>query len=291
MTVAAQMQTASRRPRRYLPAIALLALAAPALAAAVPFRVCAEADNLPFSNARGAGFENKIAALLARDLRRPLRYVWSRQGEGFIRQTLGADACDAVIGVPAQVAGVATTQPYYRSAYVLVSRRDSRLSFADYADPRWHDLKIGLHAIGGDGANSPPAHALALHGLAGQVVGYTLWADDGRPSPQGDVIAAVADGDIDAAIVWGPIAGYFAKAYGRRLNIAPAPAEPALPYQPFAWDIAVAVRQSDQPLRQRLDASLRRHGGAIRRILRDYGIPLIPPEQTATQPPATAPAQ
>ena len=126
-------------------------------------RICAEANNLPFSNDKGEGFENKIAELLAKDLKRSVAYIWQRQGEGFIRQTLGTGACDVVIGVPAQLEGVRTTKPYYRSNYAIVTRKDKHLDLRNYSDPVWRNLKIGLHTFGSDGANSPPAHALGVH--------------------------------------------------------------------------------------------------------------------------------
>jgi quinoprotein dehydrogenase-associated probable ABC transporter substrate-binding protein len=238
------------------------------------FKVCAEAHNLPFSNDKGEGFENKIAQLLAKDLKRTLVYTWQRQGENFIRQTLGTGACDVVIGVPAQLQGVRTTKPYYRSTYAVVTRKANHLNLQSYDDPAWRQLKIG-HTVGSDGANSPPAHALGLHDLGNQIVGYTLWGADDEQAPQGDVIKAVADGSIDVAVVWGPFAGYFAKPFGKRLLVQPAPVEAALPNQPFTWDIAAAVRRDDEALQASLDDSLQRHSIQIQRILKSYGVPIV----------------
>ncbi|MEI6415530.1 MAG: quinoprotein dehydrogenase-associated putative ABC transporter substrate-binding protein [Pseudomonadota bacterium] len=264
-----------RRPPPLL-LVSLLVLAlSPNVRAAETLKVCAEANNLPFSNDKGEGFENKIAELLARDLKRSVAYTWQRQGEGFIRQTLGTGACDVVIGVPAQLEGVRTTKPYYRSTYAIVTRKNSHLDLRTYDDPAWRNLKIGLHTVGSDGSNSPPAHALGLHNLGNQVVGYTMWGADGEAAPQGDVVKAVADGSIDVAIVWGPFAGYFAKPFGNRLVVRPAPVEPALPYQPFVWDIATAVGRDDEALQVKLDGSLQRQSARIERILKNYGVPVV----------------
>ena len=277
------------------PSLLLLALLVFALSENVmadeTLKVCAEANNLPFSNDKGEGFENKIAELLAKDLKRSVAYTWQRQGEGFIRQTLGTAACDVVIGVPAQLEGVRTTKPYYRSVYAIVTRRADQLALRTYDDPAWRALKIGLHTVGSDGANSPPAHALGLHDLGNQVVGYTMWGADGEAPPQGDVVKAVADGSIDVAIVWGPFAGYFAKPFGKKLVVRPAPAEPALPYQPFAWDIAAAVRRDDIALQLKLDDSLRRQSVKIQRILKNYGVPVVKLGPVAVKPQASQLAQ
>ena len=286
-----KMQSSERRSLTLL-LVSLLALALSENApAAETLKVCAEANNLPFSNDKGEGFENKIAELLAKDLKRSVAYTWQRQGEGFIRQTLGTAACDVVIGVPAQLEGVRTTKPYYRSVYAIVTRKDSHLELRTYDDPAWRNLKIGLHTVGNDGSNSPPAHALGLHDLGNQVVGFTMWGADDETAPQGDVVKAVADGSIDVAIVWGPFAGYFAKPFGNRLVVRPAPVEPALPYQPFSWDIAAAVRRDDAALQVRLDDSLRRQSAKIQRILKDYGVPVVKLDPVAVKPPVFHSAQ
>jgi len=267
--------------------IALLALALSENVIAVEtLKVCAEANNLPFSNDKGEGFENKIAVLLAKDLKRSVAYTWQRQGEGFIRQTLGTAACDVVIGVPAQLEGVRVTKPYYRSIYAIVTRKADHLDLRTYDDPAWRNLKIGLHTVGSDGSNSPPAHALGLHNLGSQVVGYTMWGSDGESAPQGDVVKAVADGSIDVAIVWGPFAGYFAKPFGKSLVVRPAPTESALPYQPFAWDIAAAVKRDDEALQVKLDDSLQRQSAKIQRILKNYGVPVVKLGSVAVKPQA-----
>lgn len=276
-----KMKRNDRRPPSLLLVSLLILALSPNIRAAETLKVCAEANNLPFSNDKGEGFENKIAELLAKDLKRPVAYTWQRQGEGFIRQTLGTGACDVVIGVPAQLEGVRTTKPYYRSTYAIVTRKDSHLDLRTYDDPAWRNLKIGLHTVGSDGSNSPPAHALGLHDLGNQVVGYTMWGSDGEAAPQGDVVKAVANGSIDVAIVWGPFAGYFAKPFRNRLVVRPAPVEAALPDQPFVWDIAAAVRRDDEDLQVKLDDSLQRQSARIEHILKNYGVPVAAKLQTS----------
>ena len=131
------------------------------LAAAPPLRVCADPNNLPFSNRQGQGFENKIATLVAAELHRPLVYLWAPQRRGFIRGTLETGRCDVIIGVPAGYGRLQTTRPYYRSSYVFVARRDRALRIRSFDDVRLRALRIGIQVIGDDYANPPPAQALA----------------------------------------------------------------------------------------------------------------------------------
>ena len=257
---------------------AVLALASVCAAHAAPPRVlsiCADPNNLPYSNEHGDGFEDRIAVLLASDLHARVQMVWSMERPGFLRRTLLAQRCDVVMGISPGIRGVATTQPYYRSSYVFVtsSRRDLHLSGFD--DTVLRTLHVGLHAIGADGENVPPAESMAKRGLGTQVVGYTMYDTADIDSPSGRIIDAVAEGDIDAAAVWGPFAGYFAKRYGRRLNIVPIAHDPALPDMPFAYDVAVGVRKADTALREELDAALHRHQAEIAAILADYGVPIV----------------
>jgi len=245
-------------------------------------RVCAEPDNLPFSNEKGEGFENKIASVLAKDLGMPLEYTFLRERKGFLRQTLNANRCDVVIGVPAQLERVRKTQPYYRSSYAIVTRRDRHLDLTSYDDPVWTGLRVGLHTIGDDGSNSPPAHVLGHHHLGANVVGYPLWGAEDEKNPQGDVVKAVAEKKIDVAIVWGPFAGYFAKPFGQGLVVTPAPADPELPNQQMAWDIAMAVRKDDEVLQEKLNQSLERQSKKIQQILKNYHVP-FEPVSTANQ--------
>ena len=238
-----------------------------------PFRVCADPDNLPFSNEAGEGFENRIASVIAEDLKMPLEYTYLRERKGFLRMTLNANRCDVVIGVPSGLERVLKTEPYYRSSYMIVSRKDRHLKLDSYDNADWKSLKIGLHTIGDDGANSPPAHVLGHHQLGGNVVGFPMWGTEGAKDEQGRVVRDVADKKIDAAIVWGPFAGYFAKPYGRTLLVEPAPVDKALPGQVMAWDIVMAVRKDDEALKAKLNDSIQRQHKKIQQILKEYNIP------------------
>jgi len=246
--------------------------------------VCADPSNLPYSNDRMEGFENRIASLLAADLGAELRYRWNMQRRGFFRRTLMAGACDVVISVPAALSIVATTRPYFTSSYVFVTRSRDGLHLASFDDPALRTARIGLHMLGADGANPQPAMALASRGITGRIVGFPMWAGDEVPNPQGKIIEAVASGEIDVAIVWGPFAGFFAKPYGDALRIDPVPPDPRLAGIPFTYAMAIGVRKSDTVLRDRLQAALDRHQPEIDAILRDYGIPLAPPAAGAAGP-------
>ena len=168
-------------------------------------RVCADPNNLPFSNQRGEGFENKIAELLAHDMGERVEYTWWAQRRGFFRNTLKAGACDIVMGLPAGSEMAATTRPYYRSTYVFVSRKDRHLKLASFDDPALKKLKIGIQIIGDDFSNAPPAHALSRRNIVTNIKGYTVYGDYNQPNPPARIVDAVGKGDVDVAIVWGPI--------------------------------------------------------------------------------------
>jgi mxaJ protein len=265
-----------RRLRAALGA-ALLALAAGGGSPAAPtpertLRVCADPNNLPFSNDRGEGFENRIAELVARDRGASLRYTWWAQRRGFFRNTLAAGQCDLVVGVPAAFERVLATRPYYRSSYVFLSRRDRRLAVRSFDDEALRRLKIGVPLVG-DHASTPPAHALAARGIVANVVGYSVYGDYAQDSPPARIVDAVVRGDVDVALVWGPLAGYFARRQSvplRLVRVAP-PAD--LPSLPFVFDIAMGVRKGDTALRDELDDVLRRRHGEIEAILDAYGVP------------------
>ena len=266
-----------RRPIRV--ARGLLAAALGILAASAQareLRVCADPNNLPFSNDRLEGFENRIAALLARDAGAKLTYTWWAQRRGFIRNTLKAGKCDVVMGVPVGLESVLATRPYYRSTYVWVSRARGGTSVRSFDDPRLRKLRIGVQVVGNDYANTPPAHALLRRGLVRNMVGYTLYGDYSQPNPPARILEAVADGNVDVAVVWGPLAGYFATRVATPLVLRPASATDALsPMVPFSYDIGLGVRRGDRDLRDRLDAFLVRRAGAIGRILDAYGVPRV----------------
>jgi quinoprotein dehydrogenase-associated probable ABC transporter substrate-binding protein len=240
-------------------------------------RVCADPNNLPFSNARGEGFENRIAELVARERGEEVRYTWWAQRRGFFRNTLSAGACDVVLGVPAGFERVLATAPYYRSSYVFVTRKDRGAPPRSLDDPALRTLRIGVQLIGDDYANAPPAHALARRGIVTNVVGYPLYGDYAEDSPPARIVDAVARGDVDVAIVWGPLAGFFARRQAVALDLLPVPADPDAPFLPFAFDIAVGVRRADRALRDEIDEVLRRRRTEVESILDAYGVPRLGP--------------
>jgi mxaJ protein len=235
--------------------------------------VCADPNNLPFSSRDGGGFENRLAELVARELDADLAYTWWPQRRGFVRNTLRACSCDVIIGVPSNFELAATTVPYYRSGYVFVTRADRRLAIASLDDRALRDLRIGVQVIGDDGANTPPVHALSARGLARNLVGFTLYGDYSRPHPPSRIIDAVAAGEIDVAVAWGPMAGYFARRATTPLVITPVMPEIDPPYLPFVFDIAMGVRRGDTVLLDELDRVIRRRRDAIDAILARYDVP------------------
>jgi mxaJ protein len=238
-------------------------------------RVCADPNNLPFSNRRLEGFENEIATLVARDMGASVEYTWWAQRRGFLRNTLRAGACDVVLGLPSSVEAALTTRPYYRSSYVFVVRRDRGIGVRSFDDPALRTLRVGVPLAGDDGANPPPVHALAKRGLIDNVVGYSVYGDYARENPPARIIGAVAAGEIDVAVAWGPLAGYFAARQPVPLDIAPVSPRVDLPFLPFVFDIAMGVRREDTALRDELDAILERRRPEIDALLDRYGVPRV----------------
>jgi mxaJ protein len=238
-------------------------------------RVCADPNNLPFSNDKGKGFENGIAELMARDLGTRLRYVWLPQRRGFVRNSLNAGTCDLIVGVPADYEPVRTTKPYYRSTYVFVQRADRGPPIGSLADTLLRHLRIGIHVIGTDYENPPPAHALAARGIIDNVTGYSIYGDYSQPDPPARLVEAVAKGDVDVAIVWGPLAGYFARRQAAPLTLVPVPPASDPTGQPWSFPIAMGVRRQDRGLAAELDRLLEAERPAIRKILEQYHVPLV----------------
>jgi mxaJ protein len=256
-------------------AAVLGALASPADAAGRELRVCADPNNLPFSNQKGQGFENRIAELVAEELDAELSYTWWAQRRGFIRNTLNAGACDVVMGVPAGYELLETTAAYYRSAYVDVYRADKGLDLHSITDPRLRDLRICVHLIGDDGANPPPAHALGAQGIVDNVVGYMIYGDYREPNPPARVIEAVAAGDLDIAAVWGPFGGYFAKHASVPLAAVPITDTAAFAPLRFEFGMAMGVRKDDRALLEELNGIIERRREDIHALLDAYGVPRV----------------
>ncbi len=240
------------------------------------FRVGADSMNFPFSNSQLEGFENKIADLIAKELGTTPSYVWWGQRRGFIRNTMKATLkearCDVVMGVPKGYDLVSWTKPYYRSSYVFVYPEGKGFEINTLDDPILKDLKIGVHLLGNDYMNPPPVHELGRRGIVENVVGYdTFYSDD---NPASTIIDAVVKGDIDVAVVWGPIGGYFAKTQETPLKVVPVPSgENDLP---FTYEICMGVRHGEDAFKAQLEEILVRKHVEIKKILEDYGVPLIP---------------
>ena len=238
-------------------------------------RVCADPNNLPFSNQRGEGFENKLAELLAEDMGERVEYTWWAQRRGFFRNTLKAGVCDVVLGVPSGFEMALTTKPYYRSTYVFLSRKDRHLDVKSFDDPVLKKLRIGVQIIGDDQSNAPPAHALSRRNIIDNVKGFTLYGNYSEPDPPARIVDAVAKGDIDLAIVWGPLAGYFAKQSRVPMEVVPVSPQIDQPFLPFVFDISIGVRREDQELRDQVEQILENRRGEIDRILREYKVPRV----------------
>lgn len=251
----------------------------PAMAGAL-LVVCADPNNLPFSNQSQQGLENKLAALLAKDMGAKVSYVWWAQRRGYVRHTLNEEKCDIWPGVATGVGMVATTRPYYRSTYVFVTRVDKPLNGLTLDDERLRSLSIGVQMIGDNAMNTPPAHALSRRGLIQNVRGYMLYGDYTHPNPPAAIMDAVAKGDIDVAMVWGPLAGYFANRSLTPLRLEPV--KPALDGSqwPMTYDISIGVRRDRPALREQIDGLLMRERPAITELLRDYHIPSAGTTQT-----------
>jgi mxaJ protein len=238
-------------------------------------RVCADPNNLPFSNEAQAGFENKLAELVASQFNEPVIYAWHAERRGFIRQTLRANACDVVMNVPMNYDLVETTRPYYRSSYVFVTRTDRHLDIQSIKDPRLRQLKIGVQLVGDNGINTPPAHALSAQGLIDNLVGFTLYGDYQEPNPPARIVTAVEKGDVDIAAVWGPLAGYFAMQSPVPLVVTPITDTESFAPLVFQYSMAMGVRKDDEALRDKLDGVIEGQRPQIDALLASFGVPML----------------
>jgi mxaJ protein len=236
---------------------------------------CADPNNLPFSNRAGQGFENKLAQMIAADLHAKLGYIWWAQRRGYVRNTLNEKACDFWPGIASNVELVATSRPYYRSTYVFVTRRSANLNGLTLDDPRLKRLKIGVQMVGNDASNTPPAHALASRGIIANVRGYMLYGDYRRPNPPAQIVEAVKRGDIEVALVWGPLAGYFAARSPVPLRLEPVTPWFADQQWPMQFDVSVGVQKDNQKLLNQIDGVLSRRSGDIRKLLASYNVPVV----------------
>ena len=218
--------------------------------------------------------ENKLAQLIAHDLHAKLGYYWWPQVRGFVRKTLNDNKCDLWPGVATGLDTLLTTRPYYESSYVFVTRSDRDLAHLTLDDPRLGSLAIGVQMIGNDATNTPPAHALARRGLTDNVHGYMVYAHEDPAGPP--ILTAVASGQLDLALVWGPTAGYFA-----HRSPIPLRVEPVIPsidggQWPMVYGISVGVRRDHVALRDQVDAILEHEKPRIDALLRSYHVPVSP---------------
>jgi mxaJ protein len=248
-----------------LSALLLLSLSVGHAYAAAPLRICADPDNLPFSNRAGAGFDNRIAVLIARDLHRKPVFVWTRTGPGFVREVFNKNACDILMGIPSQVDPISTTVPYYRSTYVFVTPAERRLHLTTFSDPYLMNRRIGVQRLQQD--YSPASIPFVRSGRATQLVGFPAFGDGA-----GDIVRAVADGRVAASVVWGPVAGYFTAHHHLKLTIAPVP-----PFAdvPLAYAISIGLHKGDSTLQRTLSESIQRLQPQIRRVLSADHLPTL----------------
>jgi quinoprotein dehydrogenase-associated probable ABC transporter substrate-binding protein len=250
-------------------ALGVVALGAVPLAARAALRVCADPGNMPLSNSRGEGLENKIAVVLARALDTGVEYYYRPGVErGLTRTTLDADQCDVMIDMPADAEDVLTTTPLYRSTYVLAYRSDRGLAIKSLDDPRLKTLRVGVYET------SAIREALADHDVRKVHIHYLSHDADLVPADQpSHQVQQVIDGELDVAAAWGPLAGYY-----RTVRQAPLVLQPVNlmdDYVPLEFDMAVAVRRNDRDLQGRLEQALRQQRGALRAVLDEYGVPLV----------------
>ncbi|HEU4733482.1 MAG TPA: substrate-binding domain-containing protein [Kofleriaceae bacterium] len=234
-------------------------------------RVCGDPNNLPFSNEKLEGLENKIAPVIAKDLGLTVAYTWWPHQRGVVKRVLNTGRCDVMLGIPKGYDLVLWTRPYYRTGYVIAYRKDSGIKVRSLDDPALKKLKIGVQV------NTPPHEALGQRGIAENVVGYQLMFDSNFHAEDypGKLVEDLVAGKLDVALVWGPIAGYFARKKGAPIEIVPIEdrADGGLRY---AFDIAMGVKKGNKELKAKLEQALARRHDEIEHILEDFGVPLLP---------------
>jgi quinoprotein dehydrogenase-associated probable ABC transporter substrate-binding protein len=231
-------------------------------------RVCADPNNMPFSTDKGEGFENKLAELVANKLGKGLSYSWYPQATGFVRNTLAAHKCDVIMGVPQGDDLVQVTNPYYRTAYALVFKQGHGLEGVDaLGDPRLKGKRIGVVA------GTPPGNNMAANGLMANAKPYPLVVDTRVDSSAAAMMHDLAAGDIDAGVLWGPMAGYYARHAASAVTVVPLVKETVGPR--LAYRIAMGVRYADQEWKRQLNRTIQDNQPAISRLLLSFGVPLL----------------
>jgi len=261
-------------PARALLVASLLVVAASSVGAQTndvvdrsELKVCADPNNLPFSDEKKEGFENKIAEVIGAELGLKVDYDWFPQVIGFVRNTLRAHRCDLVMGTVAGDEIMQTTNPYYFTTYVMFYRADKGFTFEGPEDPRLAGLRLGVVA------GTPPADLLVHHDLMSHTRPYALNVDTRAESPTHQMVQDVVDGTIDVGFLWGPIAAYYRKRDDLPLTMVPLKNEPGAAR--MEYHIAMGVRVNEPEWRRRINAAILKRQDEITAILRDYGVPLL----------------
>lgn len=265
------LKTAFRLALAALAPLALITTQAAAqtaeLVSRTELRICADPNDLPYSNQKGEGFENKIATLIGQDLKLPVSFVWFPQVMGFVRNTLRARQCDLVMGTVAGDPLMDNTSAYYHSGYMIVTRADSGIGATSLADPALADKRFGIVAA------TPPTDLLLRHNLMAHATSYALAVDTRYESPARAMLQDLADRKIDVALLWGPIAGFYIK--HEKLPLKAAFLDPEGDSDRLDFRIAMGVRANEPEWRRTVDQALRRHRAEVDALLADYGIPLL----------------
>jgi quinoprotein dehydrogenase-associated probable ABC transporter substrate-binding protein len=262
-----------RTARRLAAILGAVLLAGPALAqraeliSRTELRVCEDPNNLPFSNQAREGFENKVAEIIGADLDLPVTYVWFPQVIGFVRNTLSARECDLVMGAVSGDGIVDSTNPYYHTGYMIVTRTADAITARSLDDPALADKKFGLVA------RTPPTDLLVRHGLMNHVKPYSLMVDTRISNPVHDMMQDLVGGVIDAALVWGPQAGYAISREHLPLTARFIQAEPDAPR--LDYRIAMGVRAGEPDWRRRVNQAIGKHQAEIAAVLTSYGVPQL----------------
>ena len=282
------MASLANRSMRFLVVSAACVLLAAALSlsgvgyarSAEFLRVCADPDNMPFSDDKGEGFENKLAKLIAEKLGGELDYSWFSESTGYVPQTMGREACDLVMGYPQGTGLIDDTNPYYYTSYTLIYRQgDQSLTGLDkLSDPRLEGKKIGLFA------RTPPASLLAMYGLTGGARPFEVNADESASKAAQKMIAEIASGGLDVGILWGPVGGYYAEQSSVPLKIVPLVREKAGPST--VYPITMGVRPNEPQWKHTINKLLAENQAGIYAILQAYNVPVLDENGNPVAPPA-----
>jgi mxaJ protein len=245
------------------------AVRAEPVGAAPVLRVCADPDNMPFSNKQGEGFENKLAQLIAERLGDKLEYTWFAEKTGYVPNTMGENACDLVMGYAQGTGLIEDTNPYYHTSYVLITREDDAdlKDVESLSDPRLKQKRIGLFA------RTPPASILAMHGLTAHAKPFESTADESQTKAAQAMIAEVASGELDAGLLWGPVGGYYAQRADVPLRVTPLVKESAGPTT--FYGITMGVRPDEPTFKHEINKVLAENQHDINVILQGYNVPLL----------------